>query len=74
VLPRGFRRARDYGFLHANSKALIQLLQLLFQVVIPRLKESARVVIRCKHCGGPMRILATRLRPPYAQHAPFNSA
>jgi DNA-directed RNA polymerase subunit RPC12/RpoP len=74
VLPRGFRRARDYGFLHANSKALIRLLQLLFQVVIPRLKESARVVIRCKHCGGPMRILATRLRPPYAQHAPFNSA
>ena len=26
VLPKGFRRARDYGFLHSNSKPLIQLL------------------------------------------------
>jgi len=24
VLPRGFRRARDYGFLHSNSKRLIR--------------------------------------------------
>lgn len=74
VLPRGFRRARDYGFLHANSKALIQLIQLLFQVVMPRTKESPRAVIYCKHCGGPMVILATRLKPPCAQHASFNSA
>ena len=25
VLPKGFRRARNYGFLHANSKKLIDL-------------------------------------------------
>ena len=29
VLPRGFRRARNYGFLHPNSKRLIELLHLL---------------------------------------------
>ncbi len=29
VLPKGFRRARNYGFLHPNSKRLIALLRLL---------------------------------------------
>lgn len=32
VLPKGFRRSRDYGFLHSNSKPLIQLLQYLFRL------------------------------------------
>jgi len=27
VLPKGFRRARNFGFLHPNSKRLIRLLQ-----------------------------------------------
>lgn len=31
VLPRGFRRARNYGFLHANRKRLIGLLHLLLR-------------------------------------------
>lgn len=62
VLPKGFRRARDYGFLHANSKLLIRLIQLLFQVAIPCTKETPRAAIHCKHCGGPMVIIATRLR------------
>jgi hypothetical protein len=62
VLPKGFRRARDYGFLHANSKSLIRLIQLLFQVTIQSLNETPRAAIQCKHCGGPMIIIATRLR------------
>ena len=32
VLPRGFRRARNYGFLHPNSKTLIKLLVLSYQI------------------------------------------
>jgi len=32
VLPRGFRRARNYGFLHPNSKLLIRLLTLVLHV------------------------------------------
>jgi hypothetical protein len=30
VLPKGFRRARNFGFLHPNSKRLITVLHLLF--------------------------------------------
>ena len=29
VLPKGFRRSRNFGFLHPNSKRLITLLHLL---------------------------------------------
>lgn len=29
VLPQGFRRVRDYGFLHGNAKKLLQLVQLI---------------------------------------------
>ena len=36
VLPKGFRRARNFGFLHPNSKRLIQLLQLLLKVDLAR--------------------------------------
>ena len=31
VLPKGFRRARNFGFLHPNCKRLIALLQLLLK-------------------------------------------
>jgi hypothetical protein len=34
VLPKGFRRARDYGFLHGNAQKLLSLVQLLLQVLI----------------------------------------
>ncbi|NOR51294.1 MAG: IS91 family transposase [Gammaproteobacteria bacterium] len=61
VLPKGFRRARDYGYLHANSKSLIQLIQLLLHVVLQTAKERLRAVIHCKQCGGPMAIVATRI-------------
>ena len=32
VLPKGFRRTRDFGFLHANSKKRLALLQKLFKL------------------------------------------
>jgi len=31
VLPKGFRRARNFGFLHPNCKRLIALLQVLLR-------------------------------------------
>jgi len=31
VLPKGFRRARHFGFLHAHRKRLIALLRLLLK-------------------------------------------
>ncbi len=34
VLPTGFRRVRDYGFLHGNAKRRLALVQLLLRVWI----------------------------------------
>ena len=34
VLPKGFRRVRDYGFLHGNAKKLLTLVQLILRVLI----------------------------------------
>ena len=65
VLPKGFRRTRDYGFLHSNCKAMIRLLQYLFQYALrPAGKDPQRPSIPCKICGGIMAIIATRLKPP----------
>jgi len=35
VLPKGFRRARDFGFLHGNARKNLRLLQYLLRIVIP---------------------------------------
>jgi hypothetical protein len=32
VLPKGFRRARDYGFLHSNAQKTLRRLQLILKV------------------------------------------
>lgn len=50
VLPRGFRRTRDYGFLHGNCKRLIQQLHLLLKVCLPVAKEKPPPC--CRKCGG----------------------
>ncbi len=34
VLPKGFRRARNFGFLHPNSKRLITMLHLVLKVTV----------------------------------------
>jgi len=64
VLPRGFRRARNYGFLHPNSKMLIKLIHLLLKFDptkwLPKLKQ--RPQLRCECCGGLMMIVATRIK------------
>ena len=64
VLPKGFRRARNYGFLHPNSKQLIRLLQYLGKLNINpaqiQLKKRASLICRC--CGAPMKIIATQIR------------
>lgn len=50
VLPKGFRRSRDYGFLHANCKRLIRLLHLVLRFIPPQPKQ--RPPRCCKQCGG----------------------
>jgi hypothetical protein len=58
VLPKGFRRARNFGFLHPNSR-LVRLVQLLKRVVVQ--PPQTRPVMRCSCCGGEMKIVRTRI-------------
>ena len=59
ILPKGYRRARNFGFLHPNSK-LIPLVQLIKRVVLPL--QQPRPASRCKCCGGEMKIIRTRIK------------
>jgi hypothetical protein len=63
-VPKGFRRARNDGFLHANCKRLIALLHLLLKFdpssfTTPR-KERPPMLCPC--CGAVMAIVRTRIR------------
>jgi hypothetical protein len=59
VLPRRFRRMRDYGMLHANAKRLIQLLQLSLHMRVPPPEPlPPRQQVHCDRCGEVMTILA----------------
>lgn len=68
VLPRGFRRTRNFGFLHPNSKTLIVLLQSLSGINVNRalawMRERPKFTCRC--CGGLMKIIRTMIRPGLA--------
>lgn len=65
VLPKGFRRARSYGFLHPNSKQLIKLLHYLLGFDAARLLRhiKPRAQIVCSHCGATMQIVCTMIAP-----------
>ena len=66
VLPKGFRRARNFGFLHPNCKRLIALLRLLVfkQPISPISPATPRPQLLCTGCGAPMRIVRRRILPP----------
>jgi hypothetical protein len=65
VLPKGLRRARNFGFLHSNCKRLIALLQVLLKFDPGRadawIKERAPILCSC--CGAVMKIVRTRIAP-----------
>lgn len=54
VLPKGFRRARDYGFLHGNAKRTLSLVQLVLQVIIAARVLRPRPMFACTRCKVPM--------------------
>ncbi|MCF6254506.1 MAG: transposase [Thiomicrorhabdus sp.] len=63
VLPKGFRRARNFGFLHPNSKQLIKILQLCFKLK-PKAwlaKFNKRPQLTCKCCGATMQVGRRRI-------------
>ena len=65
VLPKGFRRARNFGFLHPNCKRLIALLHLLLRFApgCASAPVKVRAPILCACCGAAMTIVRTRIRP-----------
>ncbi len=66
VLPKGFRRVRDYGFLHSNAKKLRSLVQLILQMVLNPPKPRTRPVFTCTCCQSAMIVFAfrnTRAKP-----------
>jgi hypothetical protein len=72
VLPKGFRRARNFGFLHPNCKRLIALLQLLLKFVPGQAAALVRErsPILCACCGAVMVIVQTRLRSTFSGPMP----
>ena len=63
VLPKGFRRARNFGFLHPNSKRLIALLQVVLKVM-PSADPGwlkPRPPFLCTCCGAPMQVVRRRI-------------
>ena len=64
VLPKGFRRARNFGFLHPNCKRLIALLHLLLKFDPGQAAAwfKKRAPILCTCCGAVMVIVKTRIR------------
>ena len=57
VLPLGFRRVRDYGFLHGNAKKTLTLVQLVLRVIIVRLEPRPRPAFKCPCCQAAMVIV-----------------
>lgn len=64
VLPKGFRRARHYGFLHPNKKGLIALLHRMLRINPPAPPpEKPRPAVLCPCCGKPMQVIRQRIAP-----------
>ena len=62
ILPKGFRRARNYGFLHPNSKLLIEILQQLCKLpkqIVGMFRPRPKLV--CKCCGAEMEVGRRRI-------------
>lgn len=61
VLPKGFRRTRDYGFLHGNAKRLLRIVQWVFRVQIPPVsRNKSHCKIICPRCQGVMQVVGIR--------------
>lgn len=64
ILPKGYRRARNFGFLHPNSQ-WIRLVQLLITRIYVYVAPKPRPTIRCHCCGGVMKIIRTRIKAAF---------
>ncbi len=58
VLPKGFRRVRDYGYLNGNAKSTLESIQIALGVIIAKVQTRNRPVYLCNACGAPLSITA----------------
>ncbi len=57
VLPKGFRRVRDYGLLHGNAKSRLILLQVILRVkILPPIPRVIPAYV-CTACQSAMRLV-----------------
>jgi hypothetical protein len=61
VLPKGFRRARNYGFLHGNAKTTLQRLQLILKVTLQIVSVKQKKGVFCPQCQGEMQLYLLRV-------------
>jgi len=57
TLPKGFRRARDFGWLHGNAKKRLRIIQWVLRVAIPKPYPSTRPKFICDLCHAVMVIV-----------------
>ena len=57
VLPKGFRRARDYGFLHGNAKRTLQRIQLMLKVKFVPPAPRHKAAMCCPDCGTKLHLI-----------------
>jgi len=56
TLLKGFRRARDFGFLHGNAKKVLRLVQYLLNVILPKFNKPKKPSFKCKICQSELSI------------------
>ncbi len=61
-LPKGFRRARDYGFLHSNARQTIKVLQWIFRITVKTTTKKT-AGLQCKQCRRPMECVLVTYKP-----------
>ena len=61
VLPKGFRRARNYGFMHGNAKATLKRLQLILKVTLKAIPVRQKKCVYCSQCQGEMQLYLLRI-------------
>ncbi len=65
VLPKGFRRARDYGFLHGLAKKTLQRIQQLLKISIAPLPLKTIKKHLCPCCKKPKEFILFYKRPKH---------
>ena len=57
VLPKGFRRARDYGFLNGNASRTLQRIQLMLKVILTPPAPRHKAAMCCPDCGTKLQLI-----------------